>query len=135
MCDKLLALAPHQPEMVLSVELPILPVCEQSWSPNVYNAAQIVGDLYSGACGVLESGNFNLHHIQHHFYAITHEALPLLLQLEDYTSRQEPSSNQLDPWLQACILLFGELLAKLAEAESAIHDTCVYLIMDAGYLT
>ena len=121
--------------MVLPAELPILPVSEQPWSPHVYNAAQVVGDLYSGACSILETGNFNLHRIQHHFNAITHEALPLLLQLEDDTSGQEPSGHQLDPWLQACALLFGELLVKLAEAESAICDMCAYFSIDADHLT
>ena len=134
-CDKPLVPTPHQPQMALPAELPILPVSEQPWSPHVHNAAQIVGDLYSGACSVLGSGNFNLHCIQHHFKAITDEALPLLLQLEDHTSRHEPGGDQLDPWLQACALLFGELLVKLAEAESTICNMCVYFAMNAGYLT
>lgn len=95
------------------MSLPDLPRRTTPWSSNVYEANILLRELYRKPLELVQSGNYNLHRIEHHRTLVLEEAIPLLLEIEEAAEDEGLSMS----WVESCAECFARLLVELDNAE------------------
>lgn len=100
------------------MSLPQLPRRAMPWSPNVYEANSILRELYQRPIALLSSGNYNLHRVKLHQETLLHDAIPLLLKIEEAASDEGIPLH----WVHEVADHFAHLLAELESAKATAGD-------------
>ena len=95
----------------IMVQLPPLPARETPWSPNIRNAFLCLNTIYSTASAYLETGSIEPHRLDIYAAAVTSDAFPLLLLLDESAEDENMSL----PWLEKVSNLYVEILVLLDE--------------------
>lgn len=95
------------------MSLPPLPQRSTPWSPNVYEANQLLRELYRRSLELVTSGNYNAHRIKQHKRSVLEDAIPLLLEIEEAA----PNEGLPMEWVNSCADCFAKLVVELENAD------------------
>lgn len=97
---------------------PIPPHGENNpWSPNVFNAHQVVSDLFRHAEQALRRGDPDPNRIQFHLNSLMNDAIPLLYALEAHAEEEGLEVE----WIVSCAEVVGTLVGELQKAEESLR--------------
>lgn len=94
------------------MSLPPLPQRSTPWSSNIYEANQLLRELYCRPLELVTSGNYNTHRIDQHRHLILEDAIPLLIEVEEAASHEGLPLE----WVNDCADCFAKLLVELENA-------------------
>lgn len=97
------------------MSLPPLPQRPTPWSSNVYQANQLLRELYRRPLELVTSGNYNVHRILQHQHSLLEDAIPLLLEVEEAA----PNEGLPMSWVNSCADCFAKLLVELENANAS----------------
>jgi hypothetical protein len=104
-------------------ELPPAPE-NTPWSPNVYQAYDVIVNAFRHAAQVSCQGDTDPMRLRFHWETLMTDCVPLLIALETH-SEQENLPRQ---WIHACTEALGTLVAQLQSAELAMEDRYIFLL-------
>ena len=105
--------------MVLPQTLPQFPEHELLL-PNLITAANVLSDIYHHAFRVLDQDQTDSLQVKIHLAAIEHDAIPLLLAIE-----QDNHSTDMNEWLVTTTTQFGTLFVSLSRYGNNIQNQYV----------